>query len=266
MEKGTPTVSPEAQKAEPIIITVAVPTHDMCQSLWAYDYANMLTYTIAMLGDRIGLRLVMVTNTYIQQARNQLAEVAVDEGSHYLLFIDSDMRFPKDALIRLLAHDVDVVGANYATRGFPPQFVAINTRTVPEAHKGDMRSNRLPTFDDSTGLERAHAIGGGLTLIKAKVFEHLPKPWYNTVSVDDGTVIGEDVWFCRLLEDAGIDVWVDHDLSKAVGHVGGFTFETTHAAEIWRTAEEAQNESGHVQQSEDGDRDASQPNGPVLVR
>lgn len=257
LEKGRTTVSKKA-KGDPIIITVAVPTHDMCQSLWAYDYANMLTYTMAMLGDQVGFRLLMVTNTYIQQARETLATLAVEAGSHYLLFVDSDMRFPQDALIRLLAHDKDVVAANYSTRGFPPQFVSLASREIAEGMK-DLRANRLPTFDDSTGLEKAHAVGGGFTLIKAHIFQDLPKPWFNTVTVDNGTVIGEDVWFCRLLEDAGIDVWVDHDLSQSVGHIGNFTFETTHAAEIWRTQEEeAQDESGHIHEPADGDRDASE--------
>ena len=150
MSKKLPT-----PKEQPVVITVAMPCHDMCQSLWAHDLAGMLTYTVACLGDKIGIRILMIQNTYIQKARENLVETALDQGTHYVLFVDSDMRFPKEALVTLLAHDVDVVGVNYSTRGFPPQFVAIKSRKIPEEYlhgsQHSLRANRHPTLADSTG-------------------------------------------------------------------------------------------------------------------
>ena len=36
-----------------------------------------------------------------------------------ILWVDTDMQFPEDALLRLLAHDKDIVGCNYRTRTPP---------------------------------------------------------------------------------------------------------------------------------------------------
>jgi glycosyltransferase involved in cell wall biosynthesis len=244
-----------------INIAVCVPTHDMVPALFANDLAGMLAYTADTVGDRVRVNLLMLTNTYIQQARNRLVRYALEHkhAPHYLLFIDSDMRFPKDALFRALAHDKDVVAANYPTRQSPTEFISIKHRGWPEGHvMGDLRGNRLPTLEESEGLEKAHAVGGGFLLLKAHIFDKLPQPWFHLEAKDGGVdVVGEDVYFCRLLEDAGIDVWVDHDLSKMVGHIGQFIYKTEHAADVWQVMEE-QHGARHIHQSEDGDRGASE--------
>ena len=245
MSKKLPT-----PKEQPVVITVAMPCHDMCQSLWAHDLAGMLTYTVACLGDKIGIRILMIQNTYIQKARENLVETALDQGTHYVLFVDSDMRFPKEALVTLLAHDVDVVGVNYSTRGYPAQFVAIKSRKIPEEYlhgsEHSLRANRHPTLADSTGLEKTHAVGGGLLLMKSQIFDDLPRPWFNTISMADGSVVGEDVHFCRLLEDAGIDVWLDQDLSQKIGHIGQMVFMAEHAEDMWNNQGEYEDGTDNV--------------------
>lgn len=244
--------------AEPqkTVITVCVPAHDRVHALWAHDFAGMMTYTAAAIGDRVAIRLSMMTNTYIQRARQELVEEALEKGTHYILFVDADMRFPKDALIRLLAREKPVVGINYSTRRVPSNFIALK-QEKPEL--GGFRSNRCPTFEDSTGLEKVWATGGGLLLLKATVFQNLPKPWFHLEYNDeDGSIVGEDVYFCRLLGEHGWDVFIDHDLSKMVCHMGDFDYKVIHAEEVWRMEEE-QDESGHIRESQDGDRDAPQP-------
>lgn len=242
-------------------IAVCVPSHDSVPALFANDLASLFAYTASTVGDRVTMNLLMLTNTYIQQARNRLVHFALNHEltPHYILFIDSDMRFPKDALFRALAHDKDVVAANYATRQSPAEFVAIKTKGWPEGHvPGDLRGNRCLTGPESTGLEKVHAVGGGFLLLKAHIFEDLPQPYFHLEAKDGGCdVVGEDVYFCRLLEDAGIDVWVDHDLSKLVGHIGQFIYKNEHAADVWQVMEE-QHESGHILESADGDRGASE--------
>lgn len=236
------------------IVTVCVPTHDMVSAFWAFDYAMMMVTTQALLGDRIALRPLMMTNTYISQARQDLVNEALERGSHYVLFIDADMRFPPDALIRLLAREKEVVGVNYSTRSKTPQFVAIKQREVIYQ---DARANRCPTLPESTGVEKVHALGGGFLLIKAGAFQKIEAPYFQLTVNEDGTVLGEDVFFCRKLEDAGIDVWVDHDLSKLISHVGSFEYNTSYAAETWLMMEEA-NGSGLIREPADGGSGASE--------
>jgi hypothetical protein len=66
-------------------------------------------------------------------------------------------------------------------------------------------------------------------LIDVEVFKQIPKPWFMLdymPEIDD--FVGEDWYFCSLLEKAGIPIYVDHDASKRVGHIGPFTFDHSH--------------------------------------
>jgi hypothetical protein len=35
---------------------------------------------------------------------------------------------------------------------------------------------------------------------------------------------GEDVYFCQKLVESGTDLWIDHELSRAVKHVGSYSY------------------------------------------
>jgi hypothetical protein len=41
--------------------------------------------------------------------------------------------------------------------------------------------------------------------------------------------IGEDIYFCKLAQANGMKVYVDHDLSKDVRHIGVMEFTHDHA-------------------------------------
>lgn len=209
-------------------IMIAVPTHDNVPALFSYDLAQMMAFTAAnFLGEGQPFESVGLTfsaGTYVHRARNQLTKLAVENGSDYVLWLDSDMRFPKDTLARLFLHQKDIVGINYSTRGVPPNFVAIKQISPP---------TKCVTGPDSTGLEPVDAIGFGAVLIRTKVLQHLaetnsvPLFWY-TLNTEGG-LVGEDVHFCQLAREGGYEVLVDHDLSKQCSHIGQMEFRTDHA-------------------------------------
>lgn len=49
----------------------------------------------------------------IQRARNGMAAMFMTTGAEYLLFIDADIQWQPSSVLRLLAHDVDVICATY---------------------------------------------------------------------------------------------------------------------------------------------------------
>jgi len=127
-----------------------------------------------------------------------------------------------------MAHDKDVVGINYCTRGLPPRFVAIREIGVP--------GSNLLTSEDSTGLERTDAMGFGFLMMKTSALAKIPKdgkPWFWFDWLEDRrAMIGEDVYFFQLLKDEGVECFVDHDLSKECRHIGGFEYGPQHV-EAW---------------------------------
>jgi hypothetical protein len=215
-------------------IAILVPSHESVPMHFAYDLAQLYANTIAAFppDSKAEIGLYAVTGTYIHRARQELLEQALDDSVDYVLWIDSDMRFPADALLWLLEHEEDVVGINYAQRAMPTDFVAIKRVPMERGEVGE----KLITNDKSEGLEAVDAMGFGLCLMRAAPLRaKLPNPgrtpWFWYEQRWPGDHVGEDVWFYRLLrEECGLTCYVDHDLSKVCGHIGSFTFSTTHAA------------------------------------
>jgi hypothetical protein len=199
-------------------VAVCTPARDMVHTNFTYCLVNMVAYHTINTTDAVSLKIMQ--GTLIQNQRADLALDAMAEGCTHILFIDADMRFPKDAIFRLLQRDEAIVAANYSTRKLPLQ---------PVAFRDDTTTERVYTEQDDTGLESVAAIGMGLMLIKAEVFQKMPKPWFH-IHYQNGVYSGEDIWFCRSARESGFEVMLDHDISHQVRHIGGFEFSCAHAA------------------------------------
>lgn len=213
----------QGRQARPPKILVGVPSHALCAATFAYDWAQLSAYTVAALPEGVEIGAALVSGTYVHQARQEILEHALATGVTHLLWLDSDMRFPKQALVHLLERGKDFVGINYSTRGLPPSYVAIKQISNPPT--------RLVTDDESEGLEEVEALGFGCTLMRLGPLQALPKGerWFWFEDLGNGEQVGEDVYFCRLAREAcGVDIYVDHDLSKHCAHTGFFEFELGH--------------------------------------
>jgi cellulose synthase/poly-beta-1,6-N-acetylglucosamine synthase-like glycosyltransferase len=161
-----------------------------------------------------------VAGTLIADQRQKLVMMAIKQGADYILFLDSDMRFPSYLLERMLAHDKDIVACNYATRRLPVKTVAFS----------DFAELKCIYSLGKTGLEEIDAVGMGAMLIKTEIFKKLPLPWFSISYLPSGNMyIGEDIYFCKLAQANGMKVYVDHDLSKDVRHIGVMEFTHDHA-------------------------------------
>ena len=197
-------------------VAVCVPSRDMVSSGFAFDMCR------AVVKADCDVSLLNVQGTLIVNQRNELAKNAMAMGATHVLFIDDDMRFPADAIDRLLAHDKDIVAVNYPTRKFPIQ---------PVAFANDKTNDRVVTQPDSTGLEKVASVGMGLMLVKTDVFVKIGMPYFMIgFSPATEAYTGEDIFFCRKARAAGFDVHIDHDLSKEVKHTGAIEFQHEH---IW---------------------------------
>lgn len=152
-------------------------------------------------------------------SRQNLIQKALDWDAEWILMLDSDMTFPHDIVHQLAKHNLPVVACNYVKRIVP---------SVPITK--DMNGELLCTNKDSTGLEKAKFTGFGVCLVLAEVFNKIPKPWFDTQWLkDDETgkvdLVGEDVFFFEALRHyTGLDLYIDHDMSQHIAHVGQFEY------------------------------------------
>lgn len=147
----------------------------------------------------------------ISHLRNRLAGGDPEQGEYQLphrnadythqVWIDSDQVWSPDQVLRLVEHDLDVVSA------------CIKTLDGDYAlHIDHKRLEEVPA-----GLFSVDSCGFGFVVIKRKVFEQIPYPWFRLLPAVDG--LGddsEDVSFCRKVRDAGMSIMADGDV--IVGH------------------------------------------------
>jgi hypothetical protein len=224
-EPATP-VKAKAPQA-PIRVTIAIPARDQVATNFMYDLTGMVAATARNRRD-IELRLVVIKGTLIADQRHKLVQHARTADSTHILWLDADHRFPKDTLVRLLAHDVDIAAASYAERRIPPRPVTF----LHDEGDGGV-DERLYIEPDATGLIEVASMGMGVMLTRIEVFAYTPAPWFQIGwHTEKQSYIGEDIYFARKAREHGFKVFVDQDLSREVMHIGEIEFSNDHALAV----------------------------------
>src|SRR5690606_36311647 len=89
---------------------------------------------------------------------------ALERGFTHLCFVDDDMVFPSDSIIRLASHRRAVVGINYTKKGIPPEGTGLA-----------LTAERL---DASKGIEEVGRLGFGMLLIRLGAIDKIPPPQF----------------------------------------------------------------------------------------
>lgn len=189
----------------------------------------------------------------IQRARNALAWHFLRDPSYtHLLFIDADIRFRAQDVLKMLAADkplligpVPLKGINWDT----VKSAASRGESDLRAFTGHFNINPLPGHrmqDPDTPFEITHG-GTAFMMIQRRVFvELLPRTEYYTnttgsipqgsqirdffrVEVDLNThhLLSEDFYFCQSYRDIGGKVWCAPWVET--GHRGAYMFEGQYA-------------------------------------
>lgn len=144
----------------------------------------------------------------IDQIRNLIADWSLRNDYDYLFSVDSDIVVPRDALRKMLHHDVDIVSGVYVQRNdmnIPELFVDCNSgdSTVKHMHIEEIRNASSP-------LMQIAACGFGCVLVKREVLEKMTYPHfvYQPALLHHQTC-PEDVYFCQKATALGFRVFVD---------------------------------------------------------
>lgn len=252
---GSSVHDPERSNVHKLKIQIVVPTKGINSSKFTQDFASMIGFSVGTLGmeEIADLGMTFCEGTYIVDQRNQLVQEALTAGATHLLWLDTDMRFPKDILLRLLHRNRPIVGVNYATRAIP-----VHPTAAKHTGLGEEPAEWLYNHEDETGLAPVESVGFGAVLVQAKVYRDLSFPWFNAHYDERMTWIGEDTYFCSKARAAGYDVMVDLDLSEIIRHIGDFEYELAHARAI---TQEDHNGSDDLHAAPGSDRGLVEPVG-----
>ena len=178
--------------------------------LIATDLARYTAFTKCILQVRapVNTDIRFGIGTDFAHNRNRIVVEALDRGTEWVWFIDDDMLFAPEHLMRLLSHEKPIVASLYSTRQSPFEVLAYDHY---EEGKGYTAVNLLehPTQD---GLIPILAAGSGGMLIRAEVFHGLPYPWFE--KTEHGS---EDMVFCLRAREAEHEIFLD--LGAVCGHL-----------------------------------------------
>ena len=204
-----------AQSGQKPSVMIAVPAMEMVNA----EFAQHLAMAAAnMVANGIRINCAFNIGSVITIARRNLVDIFMKSDFSHIFWVDSDMKFPIDAPMRLLARNKDIVGANYRRRRFPnPNFTGMNGKNG--------QYTEFQTTDNSPAMEMCDVLPHGLVMVKRQVYEKIPQPHYLQEFIQEYNLeIGEDIFFCQKAKESGFEVWCDQELSRETAHIGIFHF------------------------------------------
>ena len=192
---------------------IAIPCMDMV-------HTSFMKSLLALI--RVGDTQVSITcSSLIYDARNKLAGQAVTEGYDRILWLDSDMVFNPDLLMKLSA-DMDegreLVSALYFKRKVP--FTPVLYKNLLYNH--DKEKNELQigldTYTDypQNSIFPVAGCGFGCVLMSTDLINRVGKTFGHPFAPLLG--MGEDLSFCYKVSQLGVEMFCDSRVK--MGHVG----------------------------------------------
>ena len=202
-------------------------------------------------GSEISVEFMESSLVYL--SRDRLGVMALEGEADYLLFLDSDMTFAPDMLLRLLEDaesGKDIVTA-LCFRRRPDYNPAIWKKLRP----GLPGESVVETYDDypAEDVFEVEACGMATVLIRATVLKDVfekekalfaPIPGY-----------GEDVSFCLRARRAGFSLWCDSRIK--VGHIA----TTIVTEDTFKAYRQKQEEAKNARRSKNSAEDHTQQTG-----
>jgi len=154
-----------------------------------------------------GTELYVRYDNSVARARNRIAQEALQNDVDIMFWLDDDMLFGADVLMKLLQRPEEIVIGLTMSRclispdGFRPIWA--DTEMVKDDWK--------PVNEIKTGpnglMELCSGTGGGV-LTRMSVFKLVEAPWW-TIGEVVPDMFWEDIVFYRKMREAGIKVWGD---------------------------------------------------------
>ncbi len=159
------------------------------------------------------ISLLSIQASMLSTSREMMVKKAIDMDATHLMLIDSDMLLPMNTAKRFLELKRPFIAANCTTRKFP-------TETVGHTLDGE----RMISLGKS-GVEEVQHVGLAVSMIEVAALKELTPPLFLMDWIPDlQTYCGEDVYFCQKLREKGYKLYIDHETSRLVKHVGKYNF------------------------------------------
>lgn len=188
---------------------------------------SLIEFIPYAMSNGVGVTFETMPNcSLISLGRNVMQTRALrDPNWTHLMWIDSDIRFPKEAIISMLFDDKPIMGGFYPKKALPI----------------DMASSPMPDGEETEYLFETDYVATGFMLIKREVIEKMQEAYperrfhyqgddnyYDLYSpyIDEESpnrlFLTEDYAFCRLARKVGYKSYMSKRFT--LGHIGVYEF------------------------------------------
>lgn len=200
-------------------------------------FLSMFRATQHLMKLGIDFRITTIRNeSLVTRARNILTAMFLESPCTHLFFIDADIEFDPESVIRAIGLDKEIIAGAYPKKTLPIQY-AINLKVLdPSTGKINVDRGAVEVIDASTGffcikreviekmtVEYPHLHYKNDASLDPKFNKHCYAFFDTHLDEKDNRYLSEDYYFCRLAQQMGIKVWIDP--STKLNHVGSYTFE-----------------------------------------
>lgn len=194
---------------------IAVPCMDQVAAPFAQSLATLKTVGDCVYDFNIG--------SLIYDARNRLTMDAIQCGADFILWLDSDMIIPQDAMTKLMKHmedGKDIVSGLYFRRRAP--FTPVLYSRIERGFHEDLKE-----YPEDATFEVA-GCGFGCVMTRVDAMQDALLNSHDLFTPFEG--YGEDLSFCLRAKDNGYKIWCDSTIK--CGHIGQVVVDET----IWKTS------------------------------
>jgi hypothetical protein len=188
-------------------VLVAMLTRGQVTTRWAISFRNL------QLPPNSNFEFIEALPFH--HARNEAAGDMLKGGFQWLFFLDDDVIPPDDVIYRLMSRGADIVSGLYYRRKHPIYPVAM--MEMPNGEK----SVYIPNLELGKMYD-VHMVGAGCLLIHRRVFETVPRPWFewraDRMDLPEPERCSEDYAFCKNARKYGFKVYLD--TSVQCHHIG----------------------------------------------
>ena len=218
-------------------VYVATPCYD---SMRVETCVSLLDTFSALGGSGIECKFKSVKTSLVTHGRNLLTCGFLNSDFDYMLFVDADVEFKPEAVMRMLVPKENIVctpyrvkeeGMKYAVKFKDPDNVKILPWDIVEIEEGpaglmlihrkvferlmDKHPELQINFDASTRKKMNEEIGADTLLSNGErrdaVALYMYNFWDTTFGLDTGEWKGEDLSFCALARGAGFKIYANLD-------------------------------------------------------
>lgn len=233
---------------------IAMPCYDRLIS--EPTFMSMMQAGMAFREYGLKFGISTISDSLITRGRNQLvAKFMANKAFTHIMFIDVDLAFSHEDILKMLWHDKEIVTGAYPIKDInwsrvedlvkngvePGKLAEKSTRFVVNPVVG--RTGRVKVENGAISIRDA---GTGFMMISRGAIEKMIEAYpdlkykddtgtlkgeeldysyalFNSYIDEDGRFLSEDYGFCRYWQDIGGEVWVDPSIELV--HLGRFEYK-----------------------------------------